>query len=88
MPQYLDSEAFGHGGDTGRRQAIFTLNGGTAKLQARDEIDQVDADYVDVPESVAATDTTYTFYCEDGFIYRPVLTGSATCMISGKKRAK
>lgn len=86
MPQVLDLVAFGHGGNTGRRQAIMTLNGGTAKLQVRDEADQVDADYVDVPESTGG-DLTFTFYCEDGFIYRPVLTGAATCMISGKQLA-
>ena len=85
MPQVLTGVAFGHGGGTGKRPDIFNLNGGTAKLQARDEIDQTDANYVDVPESVAVTDTTFTFHCEDGFIYRPVLTGAATCMISGKQ---
>lgn len=87
MPQLLTGEVFGRGSvETGRRQVIYNMAAGTALIEVRDEHDQTDADYVEVPDSSLAVSTTFTFYAEPGFIYRVTLTGDATCMISGKPR--
>ena len=87
MPQILSGEVFGQGGQfTGRRQLIFNMAAGTAVVEVRDEEDQVDADYVEVPDSSFSASSTFTMYAEPGFIYRPILTGDATAMLSGKPK--
>ena len=87
MAQLLTGETFGRGStETGRRQIIYNMAAGTALIEVRDERDQVDADYVVVPDTSLAVTTTFTFNAEPGFIYRVTLTGDATCMVSGKPR--
>ena len=85
MPQLLTGSTFGRGTfETGRRQLIFNMSSGSSVIEVREENLQTDADYVMVPDSSFSASTTFTMYAESSMLYRVVLTGDATCMISGK----